>query len=61
MLTVKELKEFIKDLSDDIEVTVESVIVDGEGWLSAVDDISTIENPMRKRLLVLKPVDVAVE
>ena len=61
MLTVGELKEFIEDMEDSIEVMVASVIIDEKEFLSSVDDVYRHKNyTTGAEFLILTPVEVAV-
>ncbi|WP_249167340.1 hypothetical protein [Clostridium butyricum] len=61
-LNIKGLKEFIKDLPDEMEVTIESIISGDENYCSETVDIySSIDDNSGDKMLVLVPKDIEVQ
>ncbi|MFV3013901.1 hypothetical protein ACLD43_18540 [Clostridium botulinum] len=60
-LNVKELKEFIEDLPDEMEVVIQSIVYGDEEYCSETLDISsTIDDNSGDKLLVLDPKEVSI-
>ncbi|KEI95014.1 hypothetical protein N496_18790 (plasmid) [Clostridium botulinum A2B3 87] len=60
-LNVKELKEFIEDLPDEMEVVIQSIVSGDEEYCSEILDISsTIDDNSGDKLLVLDPKEVSI-
>jgi len=58
---IKELKDFIKDLDDDVEVVIESIISGEERYCSDTEDIYTsTDDNSGDKLLVLVPKDIGI-
>lgn len=61
-LKVKELKDFIEDLPDDMEVTIESIVSGDENYCSETEEIYTsIDDNSGDKLLVLVPKEIQVQ
>lgn len=61
-LKVKELKEFIEDLPDDMEVVIESIMSGDENYCSETQDIySSVDWESGDKLLVLVPKEIEVQ
>lgn len=60
-LNVKELKEFIEDLPDEMEVVIQSIVSGDEEYCSETLDVSsTIDDNSGDKLLVLVPKEVSI-
>lgn len=58
---VKELKEFIKDIDDDYEIVIESIISGEEQYCSDTEDIySSKDSESGNKLLVFVPKEIQV-
>lgn len=61
-LNIKGLKEFIKDLPDDMEVTIESIISGEEQYCSETQDMySSVDDNSGDQMLVLVPKQIQVQ
>lgn len=60
-MKVKELKEFIEDLDDNIEVVAETIISGDENYCSEINDITYSKDyNSGEELLVLYPKEVSI-
>ncbi|WP_252251278.1 hypothetical protein [Clostridium sp. VAP52] len=60
-LNIKELKEFIEDLPNDMEVVIKSIVHEEEEYCSDTQDIySSIDDNSGENLLVLVPKEIEV-
>lgn len=58
---VKDLKEFIEELDDDMDVVVESIVSGEERYCSSTADIySSIDWNSKQKLLVIAPKEVEI-
>ncbi|UZQ49839.1 hypothetical protein [Clostridium kluyveri] len=59
---VKELKEFIKELDDDTEIVVESIVSGEEKFCSDTEDIYFSEDSETgNKLLVIVPKEIEID